>query len=108
MSQPLPTPDPGAAPELRSRPRGRVLRRVLAALLILLAVLALAAVAGGLWLRGRIQASLPRLDGEMALAGLSAPVEIERDELGVPSIRGANRLDVVRALVDTAACWPAT
>ncbi len=98
MSQPMATPDPGTFPDARPRRGQHVLRRVLTALLILLAVLALAAVAGGLWFRGRMKASLPRLDGEVALTGLSAPVEVERDELGVPTIRGANRLDIVRAL----------
>lgn len=95
MAEALPVPEP-APPS--ARPRRRVLRRILAALLILLAILALAVVAGGLWFRGRMKASLPRLDGETALAGLSAPVEVERDDLGVPTLRGANRLDLVRAL----------
>jgi penicillin amidase len=54
--------------------------------------------AGGLWLRGRVRASLPQLDGERPLAGLSAPVRIERDARGVPTIRGLSRLDVARGL----------
>lgn len=41
--------------------------------------------------------SLPRSEGSVALQGLSAPVEIARDSLGVPSIRGQSLLDVVRA-----------
>ena len=40
---------------------------------------------------------LARLDGEVRLSGLSAPVAIERDALGVPTIRAANRVDVARA-----------
>jgi penicillin amidase len=44
-----------------------------------------------------LRASLPRLEGRVELEGLTAPVEIERDDLGVPTIRGANRLDVARA-----------
>ena len=44
-----------------------------------------------------LRASLPQLEGELRLDGLSAPVEIERDDLGVPTIRGATRRDVVRA-----------
>jgi penicillin amidase len=54
--------------------------------------------AGGLWLRGRVRASLPQLDGERPLAGLSAPARIERDARGVPTIRGLSRLDVARGL----------
>ncbi len=36
-----------------------------------------------------LRASLPRLDGEIAVGGLSANVAIERDAAGVPVIRGA-------------------
>ena len=67
----------------------------------------LLAVLGGLllivlvalfWGWRQMRASLPPLDGEVAVAGLSAPVKIERDTLGVPTITGANRADVARAL----------
>jgi penicillin amidase len=44
-----------------------------------------------------LRASLPRIDGEVSLAGLGAPVAIERDAAGVPVIRGATREDVARA-----------
>jgi penicillin amidase len=75
----------------------RVLRLLLRGLLIVVAVvicLAVGIVSWGWWsLRG----SLPRLDGEATLAGLDAPVEVTRDALGVPTIRGASREDVARA-----------
>ena len=45
----------------------------------------------------RLSASLPRLDGQLKLAGLGATVTVERDGLGVPSIRGRSREDVARA-----------
>ncbi len=64
------------------------------AALALLAVLVLVVVAGYLTLR----ASLPRVDGELKLQGLSAPVVIERDTAGVPTVHGANQADVTRAL----------
>jgi len=66
----------------------------------------LAWVAGGLlfitgvaagWGWWQMRGSLPRLDGELALAGLAAPVKIERDTLGVPTITGTSRADVARA-----------
>jgi len=44
-----------------------------------------------------LRASLPQVDGRAALAGLSAPVHIERDALGVPVVRGETRVDVARA-----------
>jgi penicillin amidase len=43
-----------------------------------------------------LRASLPVLDGQIDLPGLSAPVTVVRDDHGVPTIRGENRLDVVR------------
>ena len=93
MSEPMParayTSRPG--PRRRRRP----LLRVLLALVVLVGLLI---VASGVWLNDRLTASLPRLDGERRIAGLSAPVEIERDALGVPTIRAANRLDMARGL----------
>ncbi len=59
----------------------------IAALLLLLVLAA--------WLA--LRASLPELEGEASLAGLSGRVLVERDVEGVPVIRGANRLDVARA-----------
>ena len=59
----------------------------------LLALLAICAI----WLYSRLHGSLPQLDGAAVLAGLSAPATVERDALGIPLIRGANRLDVARA-----------
>lgn len=44
-----------------------------------------------------LRASLPRLEGEAALPGLRAPVAVARDAEGVPTLRGTNRLDLVRA-----------
>jgi penicillin amidase len=41
--------------------------------------------------------SLPQLEGEAVLAGLDAPVLVERDGLGVPAIRASSRLDLARA-----------
>jgi penicillin amidase len=69
--------------------------RLLASVLSVL-VLAALAVAGGFW--WLMRRSLPQLDGAAPLPGLSAPVTVERDALGVPTIRGATRLDVARAL----------
>src|SRR4051794_33954237 len=96
MAQPLRRPS--SRPMARPR-RGRpVLRRVLRVLAALAVLLILVLVAGGFWAYNQMRASLPRLDGERRIAGLAAPVEVERDELGVPTIRAANRLDAARAL----------
>ncbi|AWV06848.1 penicillin acylase family protein [Marilutibacter maris] len=63
------------------------------ALLLLLGALLLFVAA---WML--MAGSLPGLDGEKALRGLSAPVTIERDALGVATISASNRLDAMRAL----------
>lgn len=68
-------------------------RRILWSSSILLALLAGAAI--GLYVL--LHDSLPLLDGAATLSGLSAPVAIERDALGIPTVRGVNRLDVARA-----------
>ncbi len=67
------------------------------ALAFVAAVALLLAVAGGVWLRRELQASLPTLDGAVRLSGLSAAVSITRDSLGIPTIRGTSREDVARA-----------
>jgi penicillin amidase len=63
-----------------------------------LSVLLLLAVLAGGWFYFRMRASLPRLDGSAVVGGLSASLTIERDHLGVPTVRGANRADVSRGL----------
>jgi penicillin G amidase len=72
------------------RPRSIWLLRVLCGLIVIVALLVIAG-----WLT--LHASLPTLDGSRAAPLLSAPVTIERDALGVPTLAGSNRLDVAYA-----------
>jgi penicillin amidase len=58
----------------------------------------LVAAVGVGWFYFKLRASLPQLEGAVSAAGLVAEVVITRDALGVPTLRGANRLDVARAL----------
>lgn len=58
-------------------------------------VLILLALFAGWWL---LRGSLPQLDGELAMPGLSAPVTIQRDKLGIVTIDAANETDAMRAL----------
>ena len=76
------------------RPWLRWTLRIAGGLLILVVLVTFAAV---LWIRSELRASLPQLDGQIAVAGLSSEVLIERDELGVPTLRASNRLDLARA-----------
>lgn len=62
--------------------------RFLRRLAYVLLAAAIAAVIGA-WLLMR--ASLPQLDGEIEVARLAAPVTIERDALGTPTVSGSDR-----------------
>jgi penicillin amidase len=74
------------------------MRRWVKVLAIMVLGIVLLFLAAGLLVRRAVNGSLAMLEGEVKVAGLSAPVTIERDDLGVPTIRGENRLDVARAL----------
>ena len=50
------------------------------------------------WTYRTIAQSVALLDGEIEFSELTSAVTIERDALGVPTIRGSNRLDVARGL----------
>ncbi|MBV9643855.1 MAG: penicillin acylase family protein [Verrucomicrobia bacterium] len=62
---------------------------------VLLSLLFLTAVLGLAW--STLSASLATLDGNLEAAGLERPVEVERDTLGIPTIRGQNRKDIAYA-----------
>ena len=99
----LPTLD-GGSPEIpppispgspaRRRWMGRGIRIALALLLAGVVVVA----ATGYWAWQQVNGSLPQVAGSVAVPGLGAPVLVERDELGVPTIRGRSRGDVAVAL----------
>ena len=61
------------------------------------ALLVIAAVASVLWARHQLHGSLPLLDGSHRLPGVSGPVTVTRDALGIPTIQGRTREDVARA-----------
>src|SRR5688500_13856580 len=71
--------------------------RVKWVLLAAAALVVLSAAGIGIWARGELRGSLPRLDGTQSIAGLSARVTVTRDALGIPTIAGATREDVARA-----------
>lgn len=50
------------------------------------------------WGWSRLRASLPQLDGRVALPGLAGEVVVERDAQGVPTLRATARTDVSRVL----------
>jgi penicillin G amidase len=84
------------ARELKPRKR-RWLRGLAWAALCLVVLVAIAVAAGLVWLHSVALAALPVLDGDVRLAGLSAPVTVRRDAHGVPHIEAANQDDLFLA-----------
>jgi penicillin amidase len=64
-------------------------------LLVALVVLAVLVVAAAWW---AVHRSVPRLDGNAPLPGLSARASVERDAIGTVVVKAADRLDAARAL----------
>src|SRR5581483_11756701 len=80
MATPSPSP-------LKSR---RVARRAAAVLAALFALAAAATLVGALWFYLAARSALPQLDGAIRTAGLSQPVTVTRDRIGVPHLTAAN------------------
>jgi penicillin amidase len=91
---------PDAQPGRRTARPGRG-RWWLAGLGIVLFLLVVVAVGGFFWGRHWMQAalhdSLPQVDGQLTVSGLSAPVTVARDAHGVPHITAASMEDLVFA-----------
>jgi len=87
--EPLSTP-----PRLRKRLLIKILTISIPLLLILVTI---AFFAGRHWVRQAMRDSLPQLDGTLSIAGLSAPVTIQRDANGVPHSRAASLEDLIVA-----------
>ena len=68
----------------------------IAGICIAVGLVFLFAVLAWFWLE--LRASRPILAGARALSGLSAQVSVERDDLGVPTIKSANRRDATRTM----------
>lgn len=77
-------------------PRGR--RRLIRWLLALAALGLVAVIGVAAWVNSRLRASLPKTSGRVVVAGLSGPIRIDRDALGVPTIRSATREGLARGL----------
>ena len=71
------------------------MRRKVIVTALLLSVTLIVAVLGLVW--GTLSASLPILDGNLKAPGLERPVEVDRDSLSIPTIRGENRKDIAYA-----------
>jgi penicillin G amidase len=72
-------------------------KRILKISAIVAAVAVVLVIGLGLWVRSQLAGSLPQLDGEITLPALAGSVIVERDGLGIPTIRAANRTDLAFA-----------
>ena len=80
-----------------ARRKRRWLRRSLWTLAAVAALLLILAGSGLGWLHHTMVTSLPQLDGEIHLSGLTAPVTVRRDTHGVPHIQAVNVDDLLLA-----------
>ena len=87
-------PSQPSAPQPQLRRKRRWPKILLWSCLALFVLLLFAPFAAILWLRSAAKSALPQLDGEVHLAGLSAPVTIRRDGHGVPHISAASQDDL--------------
>ena len=67
-------------------------------LLVVTALLLIFVVIVGIWAGYILKSSLPQVSGEIELAGLEKPVEVIRDEFGIPHIRAESEGDLYLAL----------
>jgi penicillin amidase len=69
----------------------RVAASIAIALVVLVAIVGISAYA---WFRSAQRAAMPTLDGTVSIAGLTAPVNVIRDQQGVPHITASNLEDL--------------
>lgn len=81
-------------PALPPRRKRRWLRIVLRLFALIVWPIIVGAIVAVFWLRSAAKASLPQLDGDLHVAGLSAPVMVRRDAHGVPHIEAATQDDL--------------
>ena len=92
------TSAPDEATLLLQAQRRRIFFRVAILLTSLAILLSIAGfLVGRHWVRKTLTASLPQLDGSLAIPGLISPVTIQRDTHGVPHIRASSLDDLVLA-----------
>ncbi len=70
-------------------------KKLLIVLVLLCFVMIAVGVAVAIWARSELARSLPQVDGTIELRGLSDPVDVYRDEHGIPHIYAQNRTDLM-------------
>ncbi|HEX3438268.1 MAG TPA: penicillin acylase family protein [Pseudacidobacterium sp.] len=88
----------GRSVRVEEEKRSHPVLRLFGGFLLLVVVVAVLGVLGGAWwLKHSMRDSLPQLDGQIRLPGLSAPVSVRRDQHGVPHIEAATLDDLFEA-----------
>ena len=87
----------GRSIEIEERRRRPVLRVLLSIFIVLVLLVGLALLSGAWWLKHAMRVALPQLDGQLKVAGLTAPVTVRRDRHGIPHIEAANLDDLLEA-----------
>lgn len=62
-----------------------------------IALIAVLAIAGIIWVKMTVPKSFPQVDGTINLKGLTAPVNVYRDKMGIPNIYASNSHDLFMA-----------
>ncbi|WP_255551147.1 penicillin acylase family protein [Granulicella sp. dw_53] len=88
-----------AGSDLDDAPRrpSRLPRNIAIALILVVLLLVASFFSARIWARHAMRDSLPQLDGQLSIPGLSAPVSVQRDSHGVPSIHAATLDDLLIA-----------
>jgi penicillin amidase len=87
----------GRSVELKEQRRHPILRLFLGFIALVIIALIAGVFGSAWWLKHAMRDSLPQLDGQMRLPGLSAAVNVRRDQHGVPHIEAANLDDLFEA-----------
>lgn len=88
----------GRSVQLEEEKRRHPVLRLFVGFVVFVIVALVAGVFGGAWwLKHAMRDSLPQLDGQLRLPGLSAPVTVRRDQHGVPHIEAATIDDLLEA-----------
>jgi penicillin amidase len=88
----------GRSVHLEEEKRRHPFLRLFAGFLLLIIIATVLGVLGGAWwLKHAMRASLPQLDGDIRLPGLSAAVTVRRDQHGIPHIQAATLDDLFEA-----------
>lgn len=88
---------PQTQPASRPSAFGRLARILIYGILLLAILVLIVGWGSTFWLKHTMRTSLPQLDGQISIAGLAAPVSVQRDLHGVPHITAANMDDLVFA-----------